>query len=463
MSTQHKLLAAALALVSLLAAPFVARSQDFGLGATATPNPVLPNSPILYTINVTNTFGFSIDNVYVTNAISGAAFTNGATMSLPGTITTGSDGIVFRINTFIAGEVARLTLSLTPFAAGPFTNEITVAAFARIPATTNVVTEVTLPAADLAVGMTNVTSGVLTNDATVIGLTVTNLGPSPASGVLVSNSLPTSFQLLSVSPAGVSNTSAGGILVLNLGTMVSGSSTQVLVSVRPTAEGTFNLAASVSAPDIQDTNTVNNAVANGMTVNAFFPSDLTVTLVTQQFNRQTGLLEMNVLLRNNAATNVPAARVTVAALTNGNWLYNAVGTNTGVPYVLYNNTLAGGASVNLLLEYYVLVRGPLSANGFNLQAFAVPAINLSAPTNSGIVLTNYTMSSGGFMIEFPASLGKTYTIVYASDLTFSNALTAQPSIVAPANRVQWIDNGPPKTISHPSTTSSRVYRVFQSQ
>jgi len=463
MSIQHKFLVAALALVSLLSAPFGSQAQDFGLGATATPNPVLPNQPILYTIDVTNTFGFSINNVYVTNAISALANFNGATNNLVGSVTAGTDGIVFRINTFIGGAVAHLTLSLTPFGAGPFTNEITVASLNRISETTNLVTQVIPPSADLAVGMTNVTTGVLTNDATVIGLTVTNLGPNPASGVVVSNTLPASFQLLSVSPAAVSNTLAGGNLVLDLGALDSGSSTQILVSVRPTEAGTFNLAASVLAPDILDTNTVNNAVTNSMIVNAFLPADLTVTLMTQQFNRQTGLLEMNVRLSNNAATNVPAARVTVTGLTNGTWLYNAVGTNTGVPFVLYNNTLAGGASVDLLLEYYVLIRSPLPTNGYDLQAFAVPAINLSAPTNSGIVITNYTMSSGGFMIEFPATLGNTYTIVYASDVTFSNALTAQPAIVAPANRVQWIDNGPPKTISHPSNTSSRVYRVFQSQ
>jgi hypothetical protein len=170
-----------------------------------------------------------------------------------------------------------------------------------------------------------------------------------------------------------------------------------------------------------------------------------------------------VQLSNVGTNDVPAARVIVSGLTNGTSLYNAVGTMSGHPYVLYNTNLPAGANAPLLLEFYVLVRSQLI--GTNLTAVGVPSINLTAPTNSGVVITNPTLNSLGFMIEFAATPGKTYTIVYttADDLSFTNALTAQPSIVAPANRVQWIDNGPPKTVSNPNTAPSRIYRVFQSQ
>lgn len=459
MNLRTKFWAGGLGLVWLLTANPTTRAQDFGLGATASADPVVVNHPILYFIDVTNTFGFSIDNVFITNAISAAAIVNGATNNLVGTIDISNEGVVFRINTFIGGAVARLTLNLTPVVAGSFTNQITVAALNRTSATTNVITQVLFPSADLAVGMTNSASGVLTNDATVIGLLVTNLGPNSASGVIVSNRLPVGFQLLSVSPSGVSYTFGGGDLALKVGTLASGSSTQMLVTVQPTNAGTFSLSAAVSATNILDPNTLNSAVTNSMTVSGFLEADLDVIAVSQQFNRQTGLFEMGVRLTNNGATNVPAVRLIVSGLTNGTWLYNAVGTNTSDAYVLYNAPLAGGASVDLLLEFYVLNRVPLT--NYQLQAVAVPAINLTAPTNSGTTITNHVLSSGGFLIEFPATPGTTYTIVYSDNLSFSNALTAQPSIVAPANRVQWIDNGPPKTISHPSNTAARFYRVFQ--
>jgi hypothetical protein len=40
-------------------------------------------------------------------------------------------------------------------------------------------------------------------------------------------------------------------------------------------------------------------------------------------------------------------------------------------------------------------------------------------------------------------------------------MIAPPAIVAPANRVQWIDYGPPTTTSAPTNSSARFYRVFQ--
>jgi uncharacterized repeat protein (TIGR01451 family) len=308
----------------------------------------------------------------------------------------------------------------------------------------------------------------MVGDSTIIGLSVTNLGPVAATGVTLSNIMPASFKLLSISPTN-SHTFTNGNLVLSLGNLTNGAIRRFQVSVQPTnAVTNFNLVASVFAGSILDTNTGNNAVTNPISVSDFLPSDgLTVEEVSQQFNRQTGLREMWVRLTNGSTNDVPAARVTVSGLTNGTRLYNGIGTNNGNAYVLYNNTLVVNAQTNLLLEFYVFDRTTLT--NYTLQAQAVQPINLTAPTNSaGVVITNHFDSSGGFMIEFDATPGKTYTIVYASDATFSDARTAQPSIVAPANRVQWIDNGPPKTISHPTNTSStnvssRVYRVYQSQ
>jgi hypothetical protein len=35
--------------------------------------------------------------------------------------------------------------------------------------------------------------------------------------------------------------------------------------------------------------------------------------------------------------------------------------------------------------------------------------------------------------------------------------------VAPADRVQWIDHGPPETLSRPTDTAARFYRVQLNQ
>jgi hypothetical protein len=75
------------------------------------------------------------------------------------------------------------------------------------------------------------------------------------------------------------------------------------------------------------------------------------------------------------------------------------------------------------------------------------------------LMTN--LSSGYILIEFESTAGRSYTVLYADNPGFTNQLAAQPSIVAPADRVQWIDDGPPKTVSRPASVSSRFYRVIQ--
>jgi hypothetical protein len=64
------------------------------------------------------------------------------------------------------------------------------------------------------------------------------------------------------------------------------------------------------------------------------------------------------------------------------------------------------------------------------------------------------------LLEWPTVANQRYTVVYSDDASFSNAMIAPPSIIAPASRMQWIDYGPPTTISVP-TNAARFYRVFQ--
>ena len=58
-----------------------------------------------------------------------------------------------------------------------------------------------------------------------------------------------------------------------------------------------------------------------------------------------------------------------------NRLFNAVGTNTGNPFVYYSAPLAAGQSVGLLLQYYPDAFAFPFTNA-QLNAFAVPARRL---------------------------------------------------------------------------------------
>lgn len=430
------------------------------LGVTATPNPVLVSNAILYSIDVTNS-GLTVNDVFLTNAISGPVIFNGVTNNF-GIVTTNSEGFVFFLNTLFGNQVARVSLNISPIQPGSFTNHITVAAFGRTSAHTNAINQVNPLSADLAVGMTNATSGVIAGGSTTIGLTVTNGGAGSAAGVVVTNTLPPSFGLLSVTPTNASTTFNNGVLIWTIGALTNGEIAQLLASVRPTNGGTFNLTASVGSSTM-DSSTNNNTVTNSMAVDEVVSTNLVITAVTpQQFNPQTGLMEHVVTVRNDGTNAVPATRLFVIGL-GTNRLYNAagtnnIGTNSNIPYVQHNAALAVGASVPMRLEYHVRTRTPLT--NLTYIAVGVTFTPPTVPTSTSPIITAKATVPSGFLIEFQSIPGRSYTILYADNMSFSNALAAQPVIVAPADRVQWIDSGPPKTISVPASVGSRFYRVM---
>jgi len=187
-----------------------------------------------------------------------------------------------------------------------------------------------------------------------------------------------------------------------------------------------------------------------------------VTNSAQTINLQNGLEEQSILLANAGAIDVPAARVVVTGLTRQ--LFNAAGTNNGTPFVDYSAGLAAGQSVTLLLQY--APRGSFPFTNGQLHAFAMPAVPDWTPPVATLFDTNVNITrivklpNGNMLIEWPTITNRTYTVVYSDNVLFSNAMIAPPSIVAPANEVQWIDYGPPTTVSAPTNASARFYRVF---
>jgi hypothetical protein len=65
------------------------------------------------------------------------------------------------------------------------------------------------------------------------------------------------------------------------------------------------------------------------------------------------------------------------------------------------------------------------------------------------------------MIEFSALPGQLYYIQYCDDMRTWK--TATPGGTSSANRIQWIDNGQPKTECFPTKQLNRFYRVITVQ
>ncbi|HTV63337.1 MAG TPA: DUF11 domain-containing protein [Verrucomicrobiae bacterium] len=443
-----------------------AYAQGFGLLASSSASSILVSNSVTYTINVTNFTGIPLADAMVTNTLPASVEVSSASTT-QGSYAINGSVVLFDLGQFSAGGIAQLTVTAEPTAAGFITNAITVISITVTnTASTNVVVQVTnaVIQADLGVTITGPVQAVITNDWMTYGVSVTNSGPNAASNVTLTNTLPPGVILKGVSPAKQPYTVASSNLIFNLGMLADGGYTNLQFTVQPTNAGVLTFSASVGAAGVLDTNTANNFASTNITIIDYLPGALVaVTNSAQTINLQNGLTEQSILLSNIGASGVPAARVVVTGLTNQ--LFNAVGTNNGSPFVYYGAPLAVGQSVNLLLQYSP--RGFFPFTNGQLQAFAVPLPDWTpppvSPTGANLNISRIvTLTNGDVLIEWPAITNRIYTVVYSDNASFSNAMIAPPAVVAPANRVQWIDYGPPATVSAPTNSSARFYRVFLS-
>ena len=125
-----------------------------------------------------------------------------------------------------------------------------------------VITTVT-PVADVGIGKTGPAS-VLAASNLVYTISVTNFGPSSASGVVVTDTLPAGSDVCDRQRGGVNNS---GVVSWSLGTLASGEVSNVTVTVPPRPAGTLTNTASVSAPtgDPNSTNNVTSPVVTTVT------------------------------------------------------------------------------------------------------------------------------------------------------------------------------------------------------
>lgn len=457
-----RMLAALVAAVML--AGTKAEAQGFGLGVIPSASSLRASNSLTYTINVTNLVG-ALPDTFVTNALPASVQLVSASVDQGGSFTSFGSLFIFDVGPFAFGGVVQLTLTVKPTATGFITNMVVVSSTSVTNVSvTNVVVQVTnlVTLADLGVTITVPATAIVVNDLMSYGVSVTNSGPNAAPGVMLTNALPSGVILKGVSPTSPGYTVVSSNLIFNLGTLNNGASTNFQFAIQPTNAGLLNFFAAVGAPGVTDTNTANNSASNSVTVINYPPGQLVaVTNSAQIVNQQNGLIEQSILLSNVGSNNVSAARVVVSGLTNR--LFNASGTNNGNPFVVYATALGTNQSVNLLLQYAPRKNFPFTNS--QLQAFAVPVPDLTPPaattSSTNIMITHIVkLPNGNMIIEFLSTLGRTYTVVYSDNVSFSNAMIAQPAIVAPANQVQWIDYGPPTTTNAPANSNARYYRVF---
>jgi len=179
-----------------------------------------------------------------------------------------------------------------------------------------------------------------------------------------------------------------------------------------------------------------------------------------QADGQSGLFEQALTVINPGALGITGLEVLVSGLTNDTLgqpirLANASGSTNNVPLVYYG-PLPPGTRTELTLTYYVADRQTQPAPVYEMRV--VPARQFVATGGPVFNITSVRYAEGRAIIEFQTLAGRTYYLEYVDAIGSLAWRTALPSVRGTGSRVQWIDDGPPKTSSRPSRADSRFYR-----
>lgn len=186
---------------------------------------------------------------------------------------------------------------------------------------------------------------------------------------------------------------------------------------------------------------------------------------TFHLNRQTGLYEQTITVTNTSAREIAGFDLTITGLPFFVWVYNGNyqdgGSQVGSMYLVRSRQpLAPGETRTMVIEYLSYFR---NLTFFSPTATLELAFDVEPPAPGGLADLEVdrceVLPDKSLLIEFTAIPGRLYEIEYSDDATTWHVSPMQ--IRAGANRVQWIDRGPPRTHTPPSATKSRFYRVRQ--
>jgi len=244
---------------------------DLAISKSVTPGSVFVGESMTYTIDVNNNgpntaFGATmIDNLPV-GLIIGPVSTN------LGVCNTAGGSVSCGLGTINSGGSAQITIPVTPtnFYTVPtiITNTASIAAaIATDPVPgNNIASEpvnITPVIADLQLSKDVSTGVILLGQTLVYTLEVTNLGPDPATSVVLTDPLPASLQLVSANPD-QGSCSGTTTITCNLGTVNVGT-IEVVLQVTPISVGTVMNTAQVTTFAV-DNNIANNSATSPPTI-----------------------------------------------------------------------------------------------------------------------------------------------------------------------------------------------------
>ncbi len=231
---------------------------------TDSPDPVQLGGSLTYSVTVRNNGCSNATGVTLTDTLPGSVTFGSATPS-QGSCSESGGTVTCNLGNLTSGNGATVTITVTPNTAGTITNTASVTGNEGDPDTSNnSASESTtvIAAADLAVTKSDSPDPVLLGLGLTYTVTVINNGPNNATGVTLTDTLPGSVTFGSATG---SCSESGGTVTCNLGSLASGNSAVVTITVTPNTAGTITNTANVTGNET-DPNTTNNTASEDTTV-----------------------------------------------------------------------------------------------------------------------------------------------------------------------------------------------------
>ena len=253
---------------------------DLSITKADSPDPVIAGINLQYILSATNNGPSDATGVTLTDTLpagvvlDSATPTQGSCSESGGTVTCNLGGVGAG-----ASASSSILVAVDPSTRGTITNTASVSASEPDPdASNNSATQDTTvnAQADLSITKADSPDPVIAGINLQYILSATNNGPSDATGVTLTDTLPAGVVLDSATPTQGSCSESGGTVTCNLGGVGAGASasSSILVAVDPSTRGTITNTASVSASE-PDPDASNNSATRDTTVNA--QADLSIT------------------------------------------------------------------------------------------------------------------------------------------------------------------------------------------
>ncbi|MCJ8163930.1 T9SS type A sorting domain-containing protein [Pontibacter sp. E15-1] len=290
-------------------------SADVGVTQTVSAGPYTLAKPLTYTLTVTNNGPVAATGVTVTGLLDAAKL---QFISSSDAAAYNSGTGLWTIGALAVGASKTLTITAQPKVLGSITTMATKASNEADDNAANNSAAVTISvvaSADIEVKNTVPQTTYNNGDLVPYTITVKNLGPNAATGVAVTDLLPSGLKLEGTVPAGYTATTG----VWTVGDLALNGTKSLVLNARVTSQGTITTTAYLNSRDAfqLDENGSNNISSNTITVNP--TADVAVaSAVSSSTTNQNQVVTFTITATNNGpnnATNVVLANAVPSGLT----------------------------------------------------------------------------------------------------------------------------------------------------